>query len=290
MTPPRPDVAAPPWTPEDERRLNGIENEAKRYRFGGDTLWLVTKHTLRESRRRSERVTDATRARQITALVDRLAARHDFDLLGRVTRVLEHNPVRDVRPSRENPARETIYAPEEVRALVEAMEPPYRAMAALMGGTGMEYQAVARLRRRDVDLVNWRVHAQGSKTPWRNREVAVTEPWARRWIAEHVATVLPGAPLFDGVTHTALLHAHHAAVTALKLPPSKPHDHRHHYAVALRRRGVSDLVIARQLGHRDTTLVQKRYGRYLPTIAEVEEGAKPAKAGSSKRPRAGVVS
>ncbi|MGO9998080.1 MAG: hypothetical protein ACLPKW_10070 [Acetobacteraceae bacterium] len=41
-------------------------------------------------------------------------------------------------------------------------------------------------------------------------------------------------------------------------------DWRHSYAVTLRRRGVSDVIIARQLSHSTTVLVATRYGRFTP--------------------------
>jgi integrase len=46
-----------------------------------------------------------------------------------------------------------------------------------------------------------------------------------------------------------------------------------HYAVMLRRRGVSDAVIARQLGHADSQLVMRRYGRHQPEVGEVTRAA-----------------
>lgn len=185
--------------------------------------------------------------------------------------LLEHNPVYDVRRSKENPARATIYTPAEVQALVKALAGPHRAIAALMAGTGMEWQAIRRLHRRDIDWPQFRVHAHGSKTASRDRDVSVTEEWARPMIGDYIAPFLPGALLFDGVRYEDFLAAHHAAVKALKLDASRPHDHRHHYAVALRRRGVADTVIARQLGHASTLLVQQRYGRYQPTVEEIEQ-------------------
>jgi integrase len=151
----------------------------------------------------------------------------------------------------------------------------------------MEMQAAKRLRRRDVDLERHELHAQGSKTAWRNRTVAVTEGWAWPIIAAHVKPLLPNTLLFPDLDHSRALSAHHAACRALKLAPSTLHDHRHHYAVALRRRGVSDVVIAKQLGHGSTMLVATRYGRYQPDAAEVTRaagnGARPAQKRGARR-------
>jgi integrase len=187
--------------------------------------------------------------------------------------VLDHNPVADVRAARENAARSVIYSPVDVRRLVDAQSGDYRVLAAVLASTGMEMQAARRLRRRDVDLVTKTLHAHGSKNDWRNRTVNVTEAWAWPIIVAHVKRLLPDALVFPALDHNKALDAHHAAVAALRLPPSTLHDHRHHYAVALRRRGVSDVVIAKQLGHGSTMLVATRYGRYQPEAAEVTRAA-----------------
>jgi len=186
--------------------------------------------------------------------------------------VLEYNPVRDVRASKENPARSVIYTPAEVMKLVNTLSGDHRVLGAVLASTGMEMQAALRLRRRDVNIERRELHAHGGKNPWRNRTCAVTEPWAWPIIEAHVRTMMPDALLFS-IRHDQAIDAHHRACKAAKLPPSTLHDHRHHYAVMLRRRGVADTVIARQLGHRDTVLVARVYGAYQPEIAEVTRAA-----------------
>jgi integrase len=187
--------------------------------------------------------------------------------------VIDHNPATDVRAARENVARSTHYAPADVRRLVDALAGDYRVLEAVLASTGMELQAARRLRRRDVDLTARTMHAHGSKNEWRNRTCAVTESWAWPIITAHVKPLLPDALLFPDLDHNKALDAHHAAVAALRLPRSVLHDHRHSYAIALRRRGVSDSVIAKQLGHRDTVLVAKTYGRYAPDLSEVRRAS-----------------
>jgi integrase len=101
-----------------------------------------------------------------------------------------------------------------------------------------------------------------------DRECVVTEAWAWPYIEAHARNFTPNALLFDGVRGEAALAKRDAACAAAKLPRSTLHDHRHSYTVTLRRRGISDSLIARQLGHRDTVLVARNYGRFTPDAAD----------------------
>jgi integrase len=183
--------------------------------------------------------------------------------------VLDHNPVVDVRGAKENPGRVVWYSREELKLLLDHLEQPYRAYEAIMAATGMETQAVLRLRRRDVDLVAGTIRAHGSKNEHRNRTVRITEAWAIPAIAEYVRDFLPDAPLFTFNARTARDH-HKAACKAAKLALSTLHDHRHSYAVNALRRGVPLHIVSAQLGHSNTSLVQKRYGRFVPNEADYE--------------------
>jgi integrase len=117
------------------------------------------------------------------------------------------------------------------------------------------------------------LHAHGSKNEWRDRVVTVTEKWTWPHIERHVRALLPTAPLFT-ITQKAALKAHHEAVNALKLAPTILHDWRHTYAVTLRKRGVPDHLIARQLGHSPRSLlVALRYGAYTPATDEIARAA-----------------
>jgi integrase len=53
------------------------------------------------------------------------------------------------------------------------------------------------------------------------------------------------------------------------------HDARHTYAVNALRAGYRPEVVAHQLGHRDTTLVWKVYGRYIPKAEDYGQNATP---------------
>lgn len=177
--------------------------------------------------------------------------------------VIPHNPVRDVRAHKPNPGRMVWLERPQARALIAALPMPNRALEALFCATGIEWGAAIKLRRRDVDLVAGTVHAEGSKTPWRNRVVRGTETWAWEIFAGYARDFTELAPLFPGLTPAAVLGVHHAAAKILELPRTTLHDWRHTYSVTALRDGYSPQVVAHQLGHRDSYLVLTRYGRFI---------------------------
>lgn len=173
------------------------------------------------------------------------------------------NIVRDVQSFKPNPARLVWLDRVQAKALIGALPMPYRAIEALMAATGMEWQVIERLMRRDIDLKKRTIHARGGKTAWRNRVVRATELWAWKIFADHVKPMTDNCPFFS-VSKYRALDEHLEASTVLKLPRTTLHDWRHTYAVQALRDGYSLQVVAHQLGHRDTTLVQSRYGRFIP--------------------------
>jgi integrase len=176
--------------------------------------------------------------------------------------VLAHNPLRDVdgyTPAKHEPI---FLEPHQVRALVSSLPEPYRALEALAAGTGMEWSALVRTTRRDVDLGARMIFARGSKTGYRTRYVECSEDWAWNIVRAHVATLAPSGPLFE-VRHEEALRAHHEAAVALKLPRTTIHHHRHSFAVMHIRRGTDHQWIKQQLGHApDSTLLYTTYGIY----------------------------
>jgi integrase len=182
--------------------------------------------------------------------------------------VIEHNPVADVAGARENPGRLIFHTTTEQQAIIRALPQPFKALEAIMAACGAEWQAVIRLRRRDVDLGAQSIELHGSKTSWRNRTAMLTESWTLPAISEYIRDFLPNAMLFERIEDKRAHAAHRAACTAAQVAVSHLHDWRHSYAVTLRRRGVSDVLIARQLGHSNTVLVATRYGRFSPDATD----------------------
>lgn len=177
--------------------------------------------------------------------------------------IISTNIARDVDRARANRVEPRWLDRAQAKALVSALPMPYRAIEALMAATGVEWQAIERLFRRDIDLKRRTVHAHGSKTAWRNRVVKPTEPWAWKIFAEYVRPMTDNAKVFSEREDTAL-RIHTAASKALGLKHTALRDWRHTYAVQALRDGYSLQVVAHQLGHKDTTLVQSTYGRFVP--------------------------
>ncbi len=77
--------------------------------------------------------------------------------------------------------------------------------------------------------------------------------------------------LFPGVTKKTALAAFKAAQQASGLVSGHVlHDLRHTYAVNALKRGLRAEVVARQLGHRDSSMVNRVYGRYLPDASDYD--------------------
>lgn len=197
---------------------------------------------------------------------------------------LDANPVNDVRSSTENDHRMRYLTPAEVQMHNAALPEPYRALEAIMAGTGMEWGTIVRtvdprgnprtpgLRRRDIDLKAKTIRALGGKNKWRRRWCHVTELWTWEIILDYAKGFLPNALLFSEAVdfHREAIAMHHAASVAVGLEYSTLHDHRHSYAYAALSRGMPPILVARQLGHKDASEVNKNYGDFIPRGHEYE--------------------
>jgi integrase len=180
---------------------------------------------------------------------------------------LERNPMRDVRAPAAAPPRMRYLALDQMRALIDAQAEPYRTLSALLHGSGMEVSVALALKRRDVEPERREIRARGTKTKARDRQVKVAE-WAWPYVHEHVRALLPNALLFPGVNRWTASDKHRDACKALGIEDYQLKDSRHSYAVRAIRAGAHFEHIAQQLGHVDTTMVVKVYGRFRPSEAE----------------------
>lgn len=185
--------------------------------------------------------------------------------------VIESNPMRSVKAPRENSPREVWLPLDEVMRLVDAQPEPFRALAALREGAGVEISAALRVRRRDVDLRRAIVQVSGTKNQWRSRPVLVDE-WAMRRIAEYVnaGRFMPDAQLFAGISQRRAWGIQKKALRALQLEPGyRLHDARHSYAVRQMKAGADPQHVANNLGHKDTVMLWRVYGKYRPTAYDL---------------------
>lgn len=186
--------------------------------------------------------------------------------------VLKHNTISDIRGFKNAPPRETWLPREDAQRLIAALPAPLQSLEALLAGTGMEMQAALRVRRRDIDLTQRTVYANGGKTPWRQRTVRVTEDWCWPYLVAHAALQTPQALLWPRA-HDRYLDWHWKALAHESFtgwPHHTLHDHRHSYAVNSLKDGMPLELLRKQLGHKDTVLIQRNYGRYIAGDADYE--------------------
>lgn len=196
--------------------------------------------------------------------------------------VLRENPVRDVKAPAPSKPRDSVLEHAEVVGLLDSMEEPYRTLSALMHGTGMEVSVALALTRKDIDVEHGEIRARGTKTKARDRVVSV-EPWALKYLRKHCRHMLPDARVFPGVNRWTASDKHREACKAAGIENYQLRDSRHTFAVRAIKAGASFEVVARQLGHADTAMVVRVYGRYRPSPSDMREWHRVAAAQDKRR-------
>lgn len=182
--------------------------------------------------------------------------------------VIERNPMRDVKaPAPARPRMQYLSNVEQMRALANAQPEPLRTLSLLMHATGIEVSVAVALKRRDVDASRREIRARGTKTHARDR-IAIVAEWAWPDVERHVALFTPNALLFPSVNRWTASDKHREACETLEIEDYQLRDARHSYAVRAIRAGAPLEHVAQQLGHANTTMVVKVYGRFQPTEKE----------------------
>ena len=182
--------------------------------------------------------------------------------------VLERNPMRDVKAPAPAAARMRSLDQADVERLVAAQSQPYNVLSTLLHATGIEVSVALSLKRRDVDSMRREIRARGTKTKARDRIVRVAA-WGWPLVERHVSLLTPNAALFPGINRWTASDKHREACKALEIEDYQLKDSRHTYAVRAIRAGAPFEVVAQQLGHADTTMVVRVYGRFKPTAEEM---------------------
>lgn len=186
---------------------------------------------------------------------------------------------RTVRAFREADAVRLRYLSEdEARRLTNACQPDFRALVTGALLTGCRYGELAAMTVDDFNPDAGTVRVRVSKSG-RPRHVVLTQE-GRDFVAQ-LAAGKPGSvrlfvrcygkPWGKSEQQRPLS----AACTAARIdPPVNFHALRHTYASRLAMRGVPLAVIAVQLGHADTRMVEKHYGHLSPSyVAETVRSA-----------------
>lgn len=200
----------------------------------------------------------------------------------RARAVIRQSPMRDVKAPSAGRSRMRYLEHADVLRIVEALEEPYRTVVALVHGTGIEISAALSLLRRDIDFERREIHARGTKTKARDR-VTTIEPWAMTYVRRHVRRLFPNDRVFPGLNRWTVSDKHRVACKALDIEDYQLRDSRHTYAVRAIRAGASYETVAQQLGHTDTTMVIRVYGRFQPKDHEMRDWHRIAEAQDAKR-------
>lgn len=186
---------------------------------------------------------------------------------------------RTVRAFREADAARLRYLTDgEARRLANACQSDFRALVTGALLTGCRYGELAAMTVDDFnpDAGTLRVRRAKSGKP---RHVVLTQE-GRDFVAQRAAGKPGSAHLFIRENGKPWSKSEQqrpltAAYTAARIdPPVNFHGLRHTYASRLAMRGVPLAVIAAQLGHADTRMVEKHYGHLSPSyVAETVRAA-----------------
>lgn len=184
--------------------------------------------------------------------------------------VLSSNPVVLVPMAKESEPRTLHLSQDEARRLLAALPVPFRGFHALMLATGMEFGAASKVKPEDIG--NRQVYAAGTKRSHRRRVVGVYDRWLWAWdlfMADVPAGGPPDKPIFAGIDYDNNRAALTKALKAAELPDDyTTHDHRHTWAVQAIKDRVPRPMISHNLGHRDAAMLDRVYGRFIPTGAD----------------------
>ena len=212
-----------------------------------------------------------------------LAAAVDDEILGR-------NPLTGVKPPPVEREEMRFLSHDDVAALVDAIDPRYRAMVLVAAYGGLRAGEIVALRARHLDLLHKTVtvveqaqrragggfELQAPKSAAGRRAVSLPK-FVVDELERHLSSVSEHGP--DGVVFPSPLggylrlenfrkRAWEPAVQRAGLAPLRFHDLRHTCASLAIAAGADVKVLQRMLGHSSATLTLDRYGHLMPGQAE----------------------
>lgn len=161
-----------------------------------------------------------------------------------------------------------LQIPEATR-LINAAEPDFRAL--VRGGleTGARYGELCALQVRDFNPDAGTIAIRTSKSG-KPRHIVLTDDGAA-FFARHAAGRLGTAPMFEKAAGGSWAPSHQNRPMAEACrngrinPPISFHGLRHTWASLAVMNGTPLMVVARNLGHADTRMVEKHYGHLAPS-------------------------
>ena len=177
---------------------------------------------------------------------------------------------RSVKPFREvDSARIRYLNDEESKRLVNACPEDFRLLVQAALLSGARYGELTALKASDFNADAGTVHIRVSKSGKPRHIVLSTE--GQKFLSRMVAGKISDGLLFtrsDGDKWGAS-HQHRpfkSAIAAAKVGALSFHELRHTYASRLIMGGAPLAVVAAQLGHSDTRMVEKHYGHMAPSF------------------------
>jgi integrase len=177
-------------------------------------------------------------------------------------------------------ARARYLTVAEAKRLLNASDPDFRRLAQAALATGARYGELATLRAADFNPDSGTIHVRTSKSGKGRHIVLGGEGVA---LFKSLAAGKPGdallLPKADGSpwnkSHQARPMAEACKRAKLK-PPASFHILRHSWASLAVMAGAPLMVVARNLGHADTRMVERHYGHLAPSfIADAIRSAAP---------------
>ena len=156
--------------------------------------------------------------------------------------------------------RRRFLTQDQVQKLLGALTQDRAAAVAFMVATSAEWGAVCRAERGDVDLGNWRVLVRGTKRTTRWRTVPLVTHVQRSLIEYAVAHAQGVGPMLFLPWANARRDLG-LACDKVGIEPCSPNDLRRTCATWLRQDGAPPDLIAPVMGHADTRMVERVYGR-----------------------------
>jgi integrase len=193
-------------------------------------------------------------------------------------RIASDEAWRPVKPFREvNAARVRYLSDDEALRLVNAATAEFRPLVKAALLTGCRYGELTALTASDYNADAGTVHIRISKSG-KPRHVVLTDE-GRRFFARMALGKPADGLLFTGKNGAPWGKSHQhrpfkSACVAAKVADLTFHELRHTYASRLAMNAVPLAVIAAQLGHSDTRMVEKHYGHMSPSyVAETVRSA-----------------
>ncbi|MDE0777161.1 MAG: site-specific integrase [Nocardioides sp.] len=222
--------------------------------------------------------------------------------------MLAKDPTEKIRlpRQRKREASMEIPAPEQLRRILNASEPRFRAFVSVCAFAGLRLGEAAALQVGDVDFLRRTLHVrrQVQRAGGGSVEIRLPKYGSERSIpipdhlvqvlAEHVALGLVGEWLFadaeDVPPHQNTVgYRWRATLKRAGLADVRLHDLRHFYASGLIAAGCDVVTVQRNLGHAKSTTTLETYSHLWPTAEDKSRAAAATIAAEVFAPAEGTV-